>query len=43
MQNYNTHCVGFSITTISHNRVEIDTVKLAEIDQFRKETNEYPR
>lgn len=27
---------------ITRNHVEIDTVKLAEIDQFRKETNEYP-
>lgn len=36
MRSYNTHCAGFSITTISHNRVKIDTVKLAEIDQFGK-------
>lgn len=26
---------------ITHNRIEIDTVKLAEIDQFRKEIEEY--
>lgn len=38
MRSYNTHCVGCSTTTISSNRVEIDTVKLAEIDQFRKES-----
>lgn len=38
MRSYSTHCVGCSTTTISSNRVEIDTVKLAEIDQFRKES-----
>lgn len=43
MRSYNTHCVGFLITTISHNRVDFNTVKLAEIDQFRKEKNEHPR
>lgn len=37
MRSYNTHCAGFSITTISSNRVDFNTVKLAEIDQFGKE------
>lgn len=30
------NCVGCSTTTISSNRVGIDTVKLVEIDQFGK-------
>ena len=34
MQNYNMHCVGCSITTISSNRVDFNTVR--EEDKMKK-------